>query len=245
MIQYLNWLYLQAVSIQREIYESFAVRIGSYSETGDWSQLVIFLPLGIAFGVIHAMTPGHSKTVLAAYTLAAPGGMGRALSTAFILSAVHVLMSVAIVLLSLPLVSSTLGSAGRAPLLEDLSRFFIGLIGVWMIWAAYRPSLIYAPKQGNRAFAVFAGLIPCPLTFFVMTFAVAKGVVEAGLAFAMVMLIGVFVTLGSLALAVVTFRQGIARLASSQGNPVFLLGRLSQAAVGICFLALGIMTIVN
>lgn len=244
-MQLLQWLYLEAVSIQREIYGTFAERIGNYSETGDWGQLAVFLPLGIVFGVIHALTPGHSKTVLAAYTVAAPGGMGRALSTAFILSAVHVSMSVAIVLLSLPLVSSTLGSAGRAPLLEDLSRFFIGLIGVWMIWAAYRPALVHAPKHGNKTFAVFAGLIPCPLTFFIMTFAVARGAVEAGLAFSAVMLIGVFMTLGTLALAVVLFRQSLARLASGETGIVVTLGRVLQGVVGICFVALGTMTVLN
>ncbi|WP_425459635.1 hypothetical protein [Hankyongella ginsenosidimutans] len=34
-----------------------------------------------------------------------------------------------------------------------------------------------------------AGLIPCPLTLFVMTFALSRGVPEAGVAFAGVMML--------------------------------------------------------
>lgn len=54
-----------------------------------------------------------------------------------------------------------------------------------------------------------AGLIPCPLTLFVMTLAVARGVPEAGLAFAGMMLIGVTLTLGVVALLAVAGRQAV------------------------------------
>lgn len=37
-----------------------------------------------------------------------------------------------------PLVSVALGSVGRAPLLEDLSRRLLGLIGLWMLSQAFR-----------------------------------------------------------------------------------------------------------
>ena len=243
MIQLLHWLYLEAVSVQREIYGAFANRIGTYAETGDWTQLVGFLPLGIVFGVVHALTPGHSKTLLAAHTAAMPGNVHRALATAFILSVVHVSISVVIVLLSLPLVSSTLGSAGRAPLLEGMSRILIGIVGIWMIWIALRPGHVHAQEHESRAFAVFAGLIPCPLTFFVMTFAVARGVTEAGLAFAAVMLVGVFLTLGTLAAVTVYFRQNLAGLAGKETQIALTLGRLLQAIVGVGFLLLAIVTV--
>ena len=36
-----------------------------------------------------------------------------------------------------------------------------------------------------------AGIVPCPLTLFVMTFAIARGVPLAGVAFAFAMMIGI------------------------------------------------------
>src|SRR3546814_17369826 len=59
------------VDLQRDIYLAFAERIRIFAETGDCAQLAVFLPLGIVFGAVHALTPGHSKIVLATY-LAGP-----------------------------------------------------------------------------------------------------------------------------------------------------------------------------
>ena len=61
------WLFQDLVAIQRDIYFAFADRIREFAETGDWALLVAYLPMGILFGAVHALTPGHSKAVLATY----------------------------------------------------------------------------------------------------------------------------------------------------------------------------------
>lgn len=53
------------VDLQRDIYLAFAERISAFAESGDWTHLAIFLPIGLLFGAVHALTPGHSKLVLA------------------------------------------------------------------------------------------------------------------------------------------------------------------------------------
>lgn len=58
-----GWL----VSVQREISAELALMLRAFAETRDWSALASFLPFGIAFGAAHALTPGHSKTVLSLF----------------------------------------------------------------------------------------------------------------------------------------------------------------------------------
>ncbi|MGI9356181.1 MAG: ABC transporter permease [Rhizobiaceae bacterium] len=215
-------LFQELVDVQRDIYIALGERITSYAETDDWWQLAVFAPFGILFGAAHAVTPGHSKTVLVAYSTATQQSVWSALRVAFILSAVHISMSILIVLLSLPLVSFALGSAGRAYLLEDLSCGLIGLIGVWMIWSALRPHAHSLVGKKGSAFAVFAGLFPCPLTLFVMTFAVRRDVTEAGLVFAAVMLIGVATVLGLVALSGTILRNSLGR--GLEGNTTLVRG---------------------
>ena len=62
IVSLINWM----IETQREIYLAFGDRIKLYAETGDWSELAVFLPMGVVFGIVHAMMPGHSKTLLAA-----------------------------------------------------------------------------------------------------------------------------------------------------------------------------------
>ena len=127
-------LFQYLVSVQRDIYLAFADKIGIFARTGDWSLLAFYLPMGIVFGAVHAMTPGHSKAVLATYLTGSTATLPRALLVSLVLSFTHVTTSVIIALLSLPLVSFALGSVGRAPLLEDISRGLLGVIGLWMLW---------------------------------------------------------------------------------------------------------------
>ncbi|RUV80638.1 ABC transporter permease, partial [Mesorhizobium sp. M1A.F.Ca.IN.022.07.1.1] len=138
-----------------------------------------FLPMSVVFGAAHALTPGHSKAVLATYLPGSDAKVARGLLVSITLSITHVTIAVIIAALSLPLVSVALGSVGRAPLLEDVSRGLLGLIGVWMIWRA--SSHGHHLKHEGEAVGFMAGLIPCPLTLFVMTFAMSRGVPVAGL----------------------------------------------------------------
>lgn len=49
------------VAIHREIYLAFADRIKVFAEAEDWSLLAPYLPMGIAFGAVHALTPGIAR----------------------------------------------------------------------------------------------------------------------------------------------------------------------------------------
>ena len=231
---WLHWTFQQLADVQREIYSAFAGRIGTFAETGDWSQLAVFLPMGIVFGAVHALTPGHSKLVLAIYIAGSPAKARQALTVSILLSTVHVSMAVIIALFSLPLVSSVLTSAGRAPLIEDVSRGLLGLIGLWMLWQAVRPlpGRLHLHRR-NTAFGLLAGLIPCPLTLFVMTFAMAHQVTEAGMAFAGVMMLGVTATLSAVALAAMLFREALMNLLERRPRRVAFAARTLQGLTGI------------
>jgi nickel/cobalt exporter len=46
------------VHIQRDIYLALAEHIKAFAAGGGWDTFLAFLPLGIVFGAVHAMTPG-------------------------------------------------------------------------------------------------------------------------------------------------------------------------------------------
>jgi ABC-type nickel/cobalt efflux system permease component RcnA len=229
-------LFQDLIALQREIYLAFADRIGTFAQTGDWTLLAAYLPMGIVFGMVHALTPGHSKAVLATYLTGSAATLPRALVVSLALSFTHVTMSVLIALFSLPLVSVTLGSVGRAPLLEDVSRGLLGLIGLWMLWQAIRGTGHRHAHEGSMV-GFMAGLIPCPLTLFVMTFAISRGVPQAGVAFATVMMIGVALVLCAVALVAVLFRQQLLRLLAARPRAVDVVTRAIQITAGLILIA--------
>lgn len=63
-----------------------------------------------------------------------------------------------------------------------------------------------------------AGLVPCPLTLFAMFYALARGVPEAGLMFAVAMMLRILATLAVVALLTVFMRDALIGFMTRAGS---------------------------
>src|SRR5215213_3085807 len=197
--------------------------------------LLAVLPLGILFGAAHALTPGHGKTVLATYLAGSRLTALRGLIVAAVLTLTHIGSAVVLALIAAPLVSRTLGTAGRAFTLEHLSRGMLLAIGLWLILRAVRARDGVDHQHSGEGVMVgmVAGLIPCPLTLFTMFYALNRGVPEAGFTFALAMMLGVGLTLGFVALVAVVGREWLVNVMARHGTSRDRSGRVLDASTGI------------
>lgn len=231
------------VEFQRTIYLALGEQIKLLAAGGNWLAFVAFLPMGVVFGAAHALTPGHSKAVLATYLAGSDAKVSRGLLVSITLSFTHVTIAVLIAALSLPLVSIALGSVGRAPLLEHISRGLLGLIGVWMLWRALSHS--HHHRHEGEAVGVMAGLIPCPLTLFAMTFAISRGVPAAGVLFAITMMVGVAVTLSCVAVLSILFRERLVQFFARQPRLFETISRAIEGAAGLALAGVAVWQITS
>ena len=81
---------------------------------------------------------------------------------------------------------------------------------------------------------VVAGLIPCPLTLFVMFLSLARGVPEAGLTFALAMITGVGLTLAAVAALVIVGRDWFLGIVAGHGTPMQRMARILGASRARC-----------
>jgi nickel/cobalt exporter len=210
---------------------------------GDWVSLATVLPLGIVFGAIHALTPGHGKMVLASYLVGSRLAVVRSLGVAATLSVTHVASAVLIALVGAPLLARTMVGAGQSEALENVSRGLIAFIGVWLVFRAFRGK---HHLHGEGVFVGFvAGLVPCPLTLFVMILSLSRGVPEAGLTFAAAMLLGILLTLGSVAVATTLARDSMEHLIERHGRSVDRVARALDAVSGLLMIVIGLRALVR
>lgn len=229
------------ITFQRDIYFALSQHIQAFAAGGGWSSFLLYLPAAIAFGAAHGLTPGHGKAILATYMIGSPLGVSRGLLVSVLASFTHVFASVAIALLALPLVSMTLGGAGKAPLLQGLSRGMLLAIGAWMLYRAIRHRR-HDHATGEGATVGFtAGMVPCPLTLFVMTFAIGRGVPQAGVAFASAMMVGIALVLATVAVAAVLFRRWLVRLVEAKGAYLHGAARVAEAVSGAILMAIAVI----
>ena len=224
------------ITAQRWIYASLSGDLSTFAATRNWATLTAVLPLGVLFGAVHALTPGHGKAVLASYLLGSRVDALRATSIAAIVSLTHVGSAVILALVLTPLVTRTLGSAGRAPALENVSRGLLIGIGFWLVVRAVRGRQHHLHGEGF-AVGVVAGLIPCPLTLFAMFFALSRGVPEAGLIFAAAMMLGVGLTLSGVALFAIVARKSLLTLTSHWGASLNITVRGLDMLAGVLLIA--------
>jgi ABC-type nickel/cobalt efflux system permease component RcnA len=188
--------------LQRWLYANAIGALNALQTTG-LAGLPSLVVAAFGFGMLHALLPGHGKSVLASY-YAGDGRWRGALASSTILIVTHVGSAVVLVMTGFALLQRTIGGAGRAPMLEHASHVLILLSGLWLLFRALR-SHAHDEKSGF-ALAFVTGMIPCPLTTFIMTYAMVHGAVGAGLILSGAFAVGMVVTVAAFPLLAIGLR---------------------------------------
>ena len=86
-------------------------------------------------------------------------------------------------------------------------------------------------------------MIPCPLTTFIMSYALARGMLAAGLAVTMAMTVGMIATIGGIALAAAFARERFMVLLSRTEGWRHRLGKALEVGGSVAVLAFGLWTL--
>ncbi len=208
-------------------------------QLSDSGPQFLLLALGTAFvlGAAHALTPGHGKTLVAAYLVGSRGTIWDAVYLGSVVTLTHT--SSVFVLGLLTLYASQHMRMDRIyPWLSLTSGLLVTATGIWLLRARLRggghphrhdhehphghqhPHPHEHPQQPvSRAhllsLGISGGLVPCPEAMVVLLMAVSLGKLALGLS-----LLVAF----SLGLAVVLIAIGVAMILSGS-----LLGRVSES----------------
>ena len=110
-----------------------------YEPTSSLWGLLLGLGLAVALGGLHALTPGHGKTLVAAYLVGSRGTVRHAIALGAIVTFTHTASVIVIGLLAL-FASQFIVPDVLTPLLEILSGLLVVVIGVrlaWQRWLAF------------------------------------------------------------------------------------------------------------
>jgi ABC-type nickel/cobalt efflux system permease component RcnA len=150
---------------------------------------------------------------------------------------------VALVLGGVGVLRAGLGAAAQAATIQAANAALILLVGLWLSWRAARPPADRAPADRTRRGAWLAGtltgLAPCPLTTFVMSYAVQNAVVAAGLATVAAMAAGMLATIAGVVLAAIAVRARVLDALERTKRWRRGAGRALEAAGALAIVAIG------
>ena len=230
-----------AVELQRWLYAGAISALNGLQAAGI-AGLPALTGAAFGFGMLHALLPGHGKAVLASY-YAGDGRWREALAATAVLIVTHVGSAVVIVLTGFVILQRTIGGAGRAPMLERASELLIALIGLWLLWRAVKP---HAHAVGSSLTLAFVtGLVPCPLTTFIMTYAVTHGIVASGLILSGTFATGMFVTVAAFPVLAVALRTRLVPLMARTDGLRHGMGRVLEIGAALAIVAIGLVPLIS
>src|SRR3990170_4108007 len=193
------------ISIQQWLYGGMGQGLGDVAG-GNASAVLFAMAAAVLFGAVHALMPGHGKTILVSYHLGQPTRPLDGFVNGAILAATHVGLAVVLVLAGFAVISRAFAYGGRTPQFETASGVLIVLIGAFLLWRSLWSG--HRASSGNgKTLAFVTGMIPCPLTTFILSYALARGMLAAGLLVTAAMTAGMIVAIGGIALAGGVFRN--------------------------------------
>lgn len=244
----LDWLQNAVRSLlllQKEVQQTLSAAFREATAEGDGLQAAVLVLLALVFGMLHAIGPGHGKSVLVAYFVGQEAPLRQGLMASVKLIAVHVGSAILLVLTAVALFEISFGlRPADFPLVRQVSYAGIAALGLFLLIQALRGAPGERHAQGGGLLPYVVGLSPCPLTTIMMLAAVGTGAIALGLIVSVAMALGMVVTVGAFALLAIlarrwlfaVFRRHQARiLRIGRGFEVF--GALAVAALGLLLLA--------
>ena len=83
--------------------------------SGDTRAILTAMAAAVLFGAVHALMPGHGKTVLVSYHLGQPGRLREGIANGAILTLTHVGLALILVLFGFAVISKAFAQGGRTP----------------------------------------------------------------------------------------------------------------------------------
>jgi nickel/cobalt transporter (NicO) family protein len=199
----------------------------------------------VLFGAVHALMPGHGKTVLVSYHLGQPARPIDGFANGAILALTHVGLALVLVLAGFAVISKVFAYGGRTPQFEAASGMLIALIGAFLLWRSLASRHDDVATRNGRTLAFVTGMIPCPLTTFVMSYALARGILGAGLLVTAAMTVGMIAAIGGIALAASLARSRFVELMAGTEGLRHRIGQALEIGGSLAVLGFGIWTILQ
>lgn len=203
---------------------------------------LLFLVSAFVLGALHALEPGHGKSVMAVFVM----GTDANLKDSSLLG-LTVVFSHMIVVILLGIASIFLLGVLNVDTTHDAMSLIGGtiliIVGVWIIKKYHHPHQHHEheidKKKGVIAIGLSTGLIPCPAALAVLLFSIGNDQIYSGLTYVLVFSIGLAIAITLLS---ALFVKGRGFIQSYMGNTTINKIPLVSGAI---IIVIGLITLLH
>jgi nickel/cobalt exporter len=218
---------------------------------GSTAHAWLYLPIAIALGAMHALEPGHAKSLMAAYIVAIRGTASQAIVLATSAAVGHTIVVWGLAIAALALGERYIVDQAE-PWLAALSGVLLVLLALRMLWSlrarhdhhhghSHAPPAVTGNVTNKQIiwFGFTGGLMPCPSAIAVLLVCVQLKAFALGVAMVAAFSLGIGLTLIAIGLAAV-WSSG--KLTKSFPGFDKLAARLPYLSAGLVLVVGAVMT---
>ncbi len=128
-----------AMRLQQEYFRSLAAAFRAFNLERSFAAAATLISLSFAYGIFHAVGPGHGKVIVTSYLLADERDVRRGIALAFISSLAQAVTAILVVgTLAIILGLTHRAVTGAVPAIERMSFLLVIAVGAVLLWRALR-----------------------------------------------------------------------------------------------------------
>lgn len=240
---------------QKLLRENISAKINAMKD-GETGVIWTFLLICFLYGMLHALGPGHGKSIVVGYFLARKGrwkhgvALGAGITFSHTLSAVVLLLALYAVLKAAVFPTFEVGRQG----IEKVSYGLVAFTGVLLMGIAIHDLVKVLKTRGECAPAVskntswkeligvaaVTGIVPCPAVALIVLFCLLNSMVGLALAAAAVICVGMTLTNVMFGVAAIALKKGIDKGAAKAGWLAGYIHIIASFVGGLVVLSAGL-----
>ncbi|MCK4420665.1 hypothetical protein KAW18_05650 [candidate division WOR-3 bacterium] len=241
-IQYPHFMQkiLKKISVlQHRLNQRLSELAKEIKEKNSKKSIFIIILITFIYGMIHAIGPGHGKTITFSYFLSERADIKKGIIVGSFIGFLHAGSALIIVLILYFIIKQSFLRS-----FEDLSRIIklvsyglIMLIGLFLLVKALinlRRQRNSKEKNGYNAlntksiipFSIAVGIVPCPGAMIILLFSLSLGILSIGIISTFFMALGMATTISLVGILTIVTKQRILRFVSekSKNRAIFQTG---------------------
>ncbi|EGO62891.1 nickel/cobalt transporter [Acetonema longum] len=218
-----NTLFSKLTKLQQNLNKEIAIKIKDLKQQKDPLSLFPLLLPSFIYGVVHALGPGHGKSIISSWVAAQQRSLGTILLVSISAAALHALTSALIVGGTyIVLGEFATGTTQQLNVYLQIAAAIL-VIGIGLALLAplvskrrFDLEQISSRRSGKPLFVVLSiGVVPCPVTSVILIFCLTLGLIWQGILLIISFAAGMGVSLGIVAFLVWSLKEKLTLQKSS------------------------------
>ncbi len=234
---------------QKDINSKLATLLKDLGNSFNFKYFLILIAISTAFGVIHAIGPGHGKMIVGAFFLKEKSSPIKAVKIGCTIAVTHSGLAILLGLI-FGLIVKGMKMHGRSDIqnyIGIIGGVLIALLGIYYFWQQLSKNEHFHKISSGKneiLIGVFSGLVPCPVSMTIILFSLYFNVFFYGFISVIFFSVGMAITISLIGIIMIKSRGFISQIPVKNKKKAEVFQMIFGIATSLIIILIGISLVI-